>query len=359
MTGNPGARRVRTPELGIGIVGCGAVSGVHAEAISKAEGAALTSVYSRTPEKAEALGRRFGVPGFADWDSFIRDGRLQAVSICTPNGTHLDYARLAAEAGKHVIVEKPIETTAARGKALIDACRRNRVRLAVVFQNRFLPGVAAMKRTIDSGTLGKVFLVDISVKWFRDRAYYAGAAWRGTFALDGGGVLINQAIHTLDLAQVLAGPIRSVFGQTGTFTHPGVEGEDTAVAALRFESGALGSLAASTSVNPPEDRRIAVHGENGTAVLSGDSFFRPGEGNARPESTPGGGKASPLADFSSEPHRMQFEAVVRAICRGEEPPVSGEEALRSLAVVLSIYESARTGRPVDVDDFIKNNPNGT
>ncbi len=307
--------------------------------------------------KAEQLGEKTGVQAYDRWEAFIADRRLEMVSICTPNGTHLDLGRKAAEAKKHVVVEKPIEVTIARGRALIDVCHRKGVRLAVIFQNRFLPGALNMKETIRRGELGNVFLADATVKWFRNQTYYDSAAWRGTLALDGGGVLINQAIHTVDLIQWMVGRVKTVFGQTGTFTHPGVEGEDTAVATLRFENGAVGVIEASTSIQPAADRKVEIHGEKGTAILDGDAFRVVRAGDAPVETEPdrkpkSGGAASPLQNFSVEPHRKQFEAIVQAVLRNETPPVSGEESLQALAVVQSIYESARTGLTVDVQRMV-------
>jgi predicted dehydrogenase len=351
-----GLNMTQKDKIGIGIVGCGAIAGVHAEAVCRAEGAELVSVYSRNREKAALLGKKHGVRTFSDWEPFIGDDRLDLVSVCTPSGTHLDYGRMGAEAGKHVVVEKPIEVTLERGLGLIDACSRNRVKLAVIFQNRFLTDAAAMKKAVVGGEIGKPFLADAVVKWYRDQAYYDGAPWRGTLVLDGGGVLINQAIHTVDLLQWMAGRVKTVWGQTGTYTHRKIEGEDNAVAALKFESGAIGVLEASASVVPAYDRKIEIHGDLGTAVLNGDAFRLMKKGNAAPATNDvfcpkAGGAASPLQGFSMEPHRKQFEAVVQAIMKNESPPVSGEESLNALAVVLAIYESAKTGMPVDVARF--------
>jgi UDP-N-acetyl-2-amino-2-deoxyglucuronate dehydrogenase len=343
-------------KMGIGIVGCGTVAGVHADAVRGAAGAELVSVFSRNRDRADRLGKSHGVTAFSDWESFIRDERLDLVSICTPNGTHLDYGRLAAEMGKHVVCEKPIEVTLERGLELIGACKKNCVQLAVIFQNRFLDGALEMKLAVQTGVIGKPFMAGADVKWFRDQAYYDGASWRGTLALDGGGVLINQAIHTIDLLQWIAGRIKTVWGQTGTFTHFRIEGEDNAAACLRFENGAVGTITASTSVVPAEDRKISIHGVSGTAVLDGNAFRILKNGEAPPaaggDSGPSaGGAASPLQGFSAEAHRRQFEAIVQAILKNESPPVSGEESLNALAVVLAIYKSAKTGSPADVPVF--------
>jgi len=345
-------------KFGIGIVGCGAIVSVHAEAIRQLPNVGLVSVYSRNLDNARRLSRKFNVTASNGWDEFIGDERLDVVTVCTPSGTHLDYGQRIAEAGKHVVVEKPIEVTLERGKLLIEACKKNDVKLAVIFQNRFLPEAIRMKETIAGGELGKIFLSDAYIKWNRTQAYYDSAQWRGTLALDGGGALINQAIHTIDLLRWMLGKVETVFGHIGTFTHTGIEGEDTAVATLRFQNGAIGVIEASTSVQPAMDRRIEIHGEKGTAILAGNSLhllatkFSQQE-NASPNETSASGASSPLQNFTAESHRRQYEAILNAIEHNQTTPVSGEESLESLAIVLAIYDSAKRDRPINLPAFIK------
>lgn len=348
----------QTKKLGIGIAGCGTIASVHAEAVRQVPNAELVSVYSRNLEKARRLGEKFNVAASNNWDEFIGNKRLDIVTVCTPSGTHLDYGQHIAAAGKHVVVEKPIEVTLERGRQLIAVCRQNHVKLAVIFQNRFLPEVVRMKAAVDAGELGKIFLGDAYVKWHRPQAYYDSAPWRGTLALDGGGVLINQAIHTVDLLQWLLGKAEIISGCIGTFTHERIEGEDNAVATLRFQNGALGVIEASTSVLPAMERRLEIHGEAGTAILTGNSLRLLGakfseQENANPTETSASGAASPLQNFTADPHRKQYEAIVNAIAQNQTPPVSGEESLESLAMVLAIYESAKQGRPINLPAFMK------
>jgi predicted dehydrogenase len=296
-------------KFGIGIVGAGIISTVHADAINS-----------------------------------TNHGRL---------------GKLAAKSGKHVVVEKPIEVDLKRAQQLITVCKKNSVKLAIIYQNRFLPDVQKLKSKAEKGEFGKLFLADAHIKWYRSQAYYDSAAWRGNFSLDGGGVLINQAIHTIDLLQWIVGKVEWISGQTGVFTHQRMEGEDTAVAIIRFQNGAIGIIEGSTSIVPAQDRRLEIHGEKGTAILMGDEFV--GESNKKPQSDfhtkkengKSAGASDPLQNLSIEPHRVQFEAILDAIKRDEEPPVSGEESLESLAIVKAIYESAKTGKAVNVRDFIK------
>ncbi len=342
---------------GIGIVGCGSIAAVHADAIQGMNQADLVSVYSRNRENAEMLAAKYQAKACTDWDEFIQDKRLDLIQICTPCGTHLDYGRKAAQAGKHVVIEKPLEVTLERGKELIDICKQMKVQLAVVYQSRFLPATIKLREIIRSGELGTIFQADASVKWYRDQAYYDSAAWRGTKQLDGGGVLINQAIHTLDLLQWIAGPVESVFARTGTFTHSGIEGEDTAVAALQYQGGALGTISASTSVIPAQNRRIEIHGSKGTALLDGDDLVLTNQENRNAPLITGSnsatGSSAPMDDFSVLPHRMQFEAIIKAISTGAVPPVSGEEGLESVGLVQSIYESAKTSEAIDLQSFMR------
>ena len=347
-------------KLRIGIVGCGTISDIHAQAIQQSKNAELISVFSRSEKNACRVGEKYETKWSVEWDEFISDPNLDAVSICTPSGNHLDYGKRAAEAGKHVIIEKPIEVTLKRAKELIDVCLKNNVQLAVIYQYRFFAEVEELKRQIEKNKLGRLFMGDAYIKWFRTQDYYDSGAWRGTFELDGGGVLINQAIHTIDLLQWLMGDVESVFGQVGTFTHERMEGEDNAVATLRFKSGAIGVIEGSTSVQPAQSRRIELHGEKGSAVINDDTVKISVTGGSQDKdetdedsAVKSTGSSSPLGGFSIEPHKKQFEAIVNAINNNEKPPVSGDESIKSLAIVMAIYESSRTNAMVFLDDLIE------
>ena len=246
-------------KLRIGIVGCGVIADIQAQAIRKSRNTELVSAFSRSKKNAHSFGEKYKIPRSTDWEQFISDPDMDAVSICTPNGNHLDYGEKAARAGKHVIVEKPIEVTLKRAKRLIDVCKGEGVQLAVIFQSRFMPQIQNLKQQLDNNVIGKLFMGDAYVKWFRSQEYYDSGMWRGTLKLDGGGALINQSIHTIDLLQWFMGDVESIYGQTGTFTHDNIEGEDNAVATLRFKNGAIGVIEGSTSVQPSRSRRIELH----------------------------------------------------------------------------------------------------
>ena len=337
--------------IGIGIVGCGIIADIHAQAIRQLSNGQLISVFSRNEENARKLGNKYNVEFHTDWDQFIENDRLKMVSICTPSGTHLDYGLKAARAGKHIVVEKPIEVTVERGRKLVDTCIESDVYLAVIFQNRYLDGVMKAKKMLSRGDMGEIFHADAHIKWYRTQEYYDSAAWRGTFALDGGGVLINQAIHTIDLLRYLVGDINYIFGQIGTYTHEGIEGEDDAVAAIRFKNGAVGTIVASTSIIPARNRLIEIHGKAGTMILDGDDVFINGkyvEDNKKKEKRSSGAD-SPLQGFSPEPHRRQFEEIIQMIHRNSQPNICGEDSLRTLAVIQAIYESSRRMIPIKLD----------
>ncbi|MCF6270446.1 MAG: Gfo/Idh/MocA family oxidoreductase [Melioribacteraceae bacterium] len=347
-------------KLGIGIIGCGVISAIHAEAIKNSSNCNLISLFSRDINRAKILGEKYDAKFSNDWDEFIEDKRLNAVVICTASGTHYNYGKLAAEKGKHVIVEKPIEVSLKKAKMLISECEKNKVSLAVIYQSRFMDSVIKMKKSIDDGDLGKIFQGAAYVKWYRDQAYYDSAEWRGTFELDGGGVLINQAIHTIDILQWLMNGVKTVYGEVGTFTHKRIEGEDSAAAVLRFNNGAIGVIEASTSIHPAVPRKIEIHGEKGTATLVGDAFEivtfdKPLTNSEIENEASNSGASSPLDGLSFTPHLKQFEAIADAIKNKKTPPISGKESIASLAIVKAIYESAKLNEVIKIDKFIDEN----
>lgn len=342
-------------KLKIGIIGCGTIAYIQAEAIQKSNNAELHSVFSLPEITAKNCGEKFSVNWYSDWDKFISDAELDAVSICVPSGKHLDLGVKAAEAGKHVIVEKPIEVTLERANTLIEKCKENNVQLAVIYQTRFMPEIIKLKEQIEQNEIGNIFMGDAYIKWFRDQEYYDSGAWRGTFELDGGGVLINQGIHTIDLLQWFMGDVDTVYGKVGTFTHQNLEVEDNAVAVIKYKSGAIGVIEGSTSIQPAQSRKIEIHGSKGTIVIdNNDIKVLTSEAKEQvDEKEEATGSSSPLAGFSIEPHKKQFEAIVDAIHNNQTPPISGEDSLKSLAIVLAIYESSKRGSPIKLDEFIK------
>jgi UDP-N-acetyl-2-amino-2-deoxyglucuronate dehydrogenase len=343
-------------EIGFGIIGAGNIAQVHAEALRDLPGARLRAVLARDEARTRPLAERHGAEAVTDADRFFARPDIHAVSICTPSGTHAELGIRAAAAGKHVLVEKPIDVTLDRARALIEACRRHGVQLGVIFQSRFMPAVAFTKRLLDGGLLGRLYVADAYVKWYRAPAYYEAARWRGTLALDGGGALINQSIHTVDLLQHFAGPVAQVFGHTARLRHPQIEGEDTAVAVLKYKSGAMGVLEGTTSVAPGYPRRLELHGERGSLVLDGNDVTAldvEGASAEKAELERLRQAAKDASDGSSNPmnldvtaHRRQFEDFVAAVRDGRSPLLSGDEGLKALEIVLAVYRSAGSGQPV-------------
>jgi predicted dehydrogenase len=339
-----------TTEIGFGVVGCGMIGKVQAEAIASIPGARLLAVCARDEKRVDEFAARFGASGYTDYDRFLDHPGLRIVNICTPSGLHAEQGAAAARAGLHVLVEKPIDTTLEKADALIEACDRGGVKLGVIFQSRFLPAVQNIKHAIDEGRLGRLMIGDAYVKWYRAPEYYAGS-WHGTMAMDGGGALINQAIHTVDLLRWMMGPVETAFAMKAALRYPQIEGEDTLVASLRFQNGALGVIEATTSAKPGFKRRLEISGERGTIILDGDAiscWAIDGED----EEAGGGeqitdGSANPAA-ISNEGHRRQIEDMLRAVIEDRAPMIDGREGRKSLEVVVALYESADSGQSVRV-----------
>ncbi|HYE75408.1 MAG TPA: Gfo/Idh/MocA family oxidoreductase [Blastocatellia bacterium] len=333
-------------EIGVGIVGTGMIGKVHAEAIQSIPNAKLVAVCGRNPERTKSFADKFGATAYTDLDQFLAHPNLQLVSICTPNGMHLEPGACAAQAAKHVIVEKPIEINLARADELISACDQAGVKLGVIYQSRFLADIQRIKQAIEQNKLGRLMLCDAYVKWYRSPEYYADS-WHGNLKLDGGGALINQAIHTVDLLQWIVGLPETVFAMKGSLRYK-IEGEDTLVATMKFPDGALGVIEAATSVKPGYKRRLEISGEKGTIVLDGDVIsvwdiegddYQVSKGEQLTD-----GSANPAA-IATEGHRRQIEDMVKAIIENRDPVVTGREGRKSLELVEAIYRSADSGQP--------------
>ena len=343
--------------LGIAIVGCGMISEFQSQAIQALGGARLAGFYNRTPESAHRRARQFGAPAFERLEDLLASSEVDCVSICTPSGAHLEIALLAARASKHVIVEKPLEITPERVDQIIAACQKAGVLLGAIFPRRFQESSRALKQAIDRGRFGRIVLGDVHIKWFRTQEYYDTGVWRGTWKLDGGGVLMNQRIHGIDLLQWCLGGVAEVSAFTSTLAHERIEVEDTATVAVRFHNGALGSIEGTTGAWPGAKMRLEVCGSKGTAVLEDDVIVtwkfdteEPQDEEIRRkhgprEGLPDGGAADPRG-ISFEGHRRQFEDFVRAVQTGTQPCCSGLDARGSVEVICAIYKSAREGRPV-------------
>ncbi|HEY4025894.1 MAG TPA: Gfo/Idh/MocA family oxidoreductase, partial [Candidatus Dormibacteraeota bacterium] len=252
---------------GFGIIGCGVIAPFHARAVGELPNARLVAVADVIPERAGRLAAEFGAEAHTEVDALLARPDVDVVSVCVPSGLHAEIGVRAAAAGKHVVVEKPIDITLEAADRLIAACRDRGVTMTVISQNRFRPAVQRLRELIDAGRLGRLVVGDAVVKWYRSQDYYDSGDWRGTWALDGGGSLMNQGVHYTDLLQWMMGPVDRVFARCATATHERIEVEDVAVALLHFASGAVGVLEASTAVYPGLSERLEVTGTGGTVII--------------------------------------------------------------------------------------------
>jgi predicted dehydrogenase len=349
-------RSEETMTIGFGIIGCGMISNFHARAIADTEGAQLIGVADQIPEPAVKFAENHGCTAYESVEAMLADPKINAVSVCTPSGAHMEPALAVAAARKHVIVEKPLEVTTERCDQIIDGCDQAGVRLVAIFQSRFHESAQLMKQAVEEGRFGKVTMGDAYVKWYRSQEYYDSGAWRGTWKMDGGGALMNQAIHSVDLLLWLMGPVAEISAMTATLTHKRIEVEDVAVANLKFKSGALGVIEATTTAYPGALKRIEICGNEGSAVLEEEDITQWQFANETPEddairermagkNKTGGGASDPAA-IGHHGHTLMFTEAVAAINENRPSILDGSEGRRSIEVIRAIYKSAETGQIV-------------
>jgi predicted dehydrogenase len=343
----------------IGILGGGGISETHARAAAALPGVRITAVCGPNSAKVQALAARYDATPYSDAAAFVRHTPLDLIAIGSPSGLHADEGRLAAEAGLHLLVEKPLDVTTARADAVIAAADKAGVKLAVCFQDRSNPRLTQVKRWIDDGMVGRPLLVSARVKWYRPEEYYRQSRWRGVKALDGGGALMNQGIHTVDLLIWWLGDIVRVSAKAATQLHQ-IEVEDTIVAWLEFANGAIGTIEATTAAYPGYPRRVELTGDRGTVTIEQDRIVSCDVRNPSPDEAAalasvlsanavGDANASAASAIVSDAsgHQRIFEDLLDAIQTNRRPRCDGPEGRRSVAVVEAIYESAATGRPVE------------
>jgi len=332
------------------------IADFHAKAIQAMRGGRLIACYSRRREAVEGFAAKYDCRPYYDYEALLADREVEIVTVCAPSGAHVEYALPAIKAKKHVIVEKPLDITLARCDKMIEAARRARVRLGAIFPSRFVEASQLAKKAIAEGRLGRVTLADAYVKWWRTQGYYDSGAWRGTWELDGGGALMNQSIHAIDLLQWLAGPVKAISAVTGILAHKRIEVEDTAVAALEFKGGALGTIEGTTSAWPGFLKRIEISGTAGTIMLEEDNIVTWKFAEERAEDdeirrrlggkdTVGGGAADPKA-IRFDKHQYNFEAFVQALDEGRAPELDGREGRKAVEIILAVYKAAKSGKKV-------------
>ena len=345
-------------KIGIGIVGSGSIARIHIDALAGMEDVQLVAVAGRNPATSRELADLAGAQTEDSVEALVGRADVDVVLVATPSGAHLDPVLAAIGAGKHVLCEKPLEVESVRVFSMVERAREAGVLLGGFFPMRFGARACAVKRALDEGRFGRLVSLGARVKWWRDAAYYRDSSWRGTWALDGGGALMNQGIHAVDLLQWFGGRPEMVSAFAGTLAHPGIEVEDTLSAILKWESGAMGAITASTACHPGLDLSIEVSGDAGTAVLvngriefwqfaeecPGDNAIRAGGGTEAQS-----GASDPKA-ISCAGHREQIRILCESIRSGSGQPgfIDGIEACAAVCIVESIYKSARSLRAESV-----------
>jgi UDP-N-acetyl-2-amino-2-deoxyglucuronate dehydrogenase len=329
----------------IGLVGGGNITETHARAARAIPGVEISAINGTNAEKIARLCHEHGGTPYQDFDAFLRHRPMDLVIIGSPSGLHAAQGIAATRHGLHILTEKPIEISIARTDALIEAAKQSKVQLGVIFQDRRKPHILQLKNWIDQGLLGKILFVDARVKWYRPPEYYAGSRWRGTLTLDGGGALINQGVHTVDLLLWLLGDVVRVQARTATQVHK-IEAEDTAAAILEFASGALGAFHATTAAYPGYPRRVEITGTEGTVILEHDRIIA-----ANLRNTPSAAESVALDENQSASsaavtdfrgHQSVLEDFLQAIQQNRAPACDGIEGRRSLALIEAIYRAAKT-----------------
>lgn len=330
-----------------GIVGCGMIAKVHAAAITQMQNAVIAAVYDPVLSGAEAFAARYSCKVAAALEDLLADPQIDIINICTPSGTHAQIAVVAAKAGKHVVVEKPLAITAESAEEVVQAQKEYGVQICVISQLRFSEAVQTLRQAMDQGAFGTPVLNSLSMRYYRSEDYYRSSGWRGKWNTDGGGALINQGIHGLDLLCYLCGPVRSVHAKYRTILHQ-IEVEDTLCAILEFESGALGTLEVSTAVSPGRCRRIEIGGTLGSVVLQENEIVKWDAKVPQPniDTSWRVNAASDPSAIDCDGHRLQFENLLATI-EGKSPLlVDAEEGCRVVKLILAIYESAESGRTI-------------
>lgn len=345
-------------KYGFGIIGVGMIAQMHAKAIAQIPQARLVGCYDVDVNRAETFAQTFGCTAYKTLDAFLSSPDIMIVTICTPSGLHMESAVAAAKAKKHIIVEKPLEITVQRCDEIIKAAQDNNVLLAGIFPSRFHAVAKVVKQAVDTGRFGTIVLADAYVKWYRSQAYYDASGWKGTWSFDGGGALMNQSIHAIDLLQWFMGPVAQVSAYMGSIAHTNIEVEDTAVATLRFANGALGVIEGTTGAYPGFFKKIEISGFEGSVVLEEEDLPVWKFAKELPEdeeirrtfsslTKTGGGAADPAA-IGYHGHQLEFEDVIHALETGGKPLVDGHEARKAVQIIQAIYTSAREGRAVQL-----------
>ena len=346
-------------QFGIGIWGTGMIAEFHALALAEIPNAKLIAAHNRTAEKGNAFAAKHKVAYAETPEALLSNPAIDAICLCTPSGDHLGPALACAKAGKHVIVEKPLEVTLARCDEMIAACKKAGVKIGGILPRRFGAGAIALKAAVDGGRFGKITLASALIPWWRTQEYYDSAAWRGTQQLDGGGALMNQGIHTIDLLLWLMGPATRVSATMGLVAHKNIEVEDVAAGWIEFANGARATIAGSTACWSQEGfpAEIRIHGTTGSAILLDDQLTAFEFASSLPtdaaevltqSNLKGAGANDPKA-IGHAWHKANLTKIIDALIASQEPSINGPEGRKAVELILAIYQSARNnGAPVQI-----------
>ena len=342
--------------FGFGIVGLGVIAENHVNSIKAISGCSFVAGFHPVPGRAAEFCAKHGGKAYDNLSAFMADKNIDIVAIATPSGLHLESAVAAAKAGKHIICEKPLEITIERCGVMIAEANANKVKLGTIFQSRYFEASAVIRKAISEGRLGKIALADAQIKWYRSQEYYDSGKWRGTLQYDGGGVLMNQGIHAIDLLQWFMGPVSEVMSYTATLAHQRIEVEDTAAAVLKFSNGAIGVIQGSTCAYPGFLKKIEICGSLGSIVMEEENILtwkfteeKPEDEGIRKRFSPSGqtkGGASDPKAIGALSHKKVFEAFVNSLREDKQPDIDGTEGKKSVEIIEAIYRSAKNRGPV-------------
>lgn len=338
-------------KFNFGIIGCGMISDFHARAISEIDSAVLFGVTDNNIKRAQAFGEKFNCKSFSSIEEMLKCDEIDIVCICTPSGLHASQAVMVANAKKHFIVEKPMAITREQLKDVIDACEANNVKGAVISQMRSDSTVTKVKKAIENGEIGEILMANLYMKFFRSQEYYDSAGWRGTWAMDGGGALMNQGIHGIDTLQFLVGDVKSIYARCKTLAR-NIEVEDTAILNIEFKNGAIGTVIGTTSVTPGYPRVIEICGTRGTIEITDTVITKwDVDGKSLNENeikkTTNNNFNNPAA-FDVSGHVNQIKDMIDAIKNNRRPVVDIYEGKKPIDIILSAYESSKIDKNVNI-----------
>ena len=328
-----------------GIIGCGGIANSHAESLLQIKGAKLIGVSGCSAKEPVGFAQKYGIRSFDSTTQLLESDEIDAVTICTPSGYHAFIAIDAAEHKKHAIIEKPLALTAKSAKEVVEAFKKNKVTGSVISQLRFSEEIRRARDIINSGRLGDIIMTTLTMNYFRSQEYYDSGSWRGTWKLDGGGAMMNQGIHGIDMLLFLVGPVKNVYGYIRTLTHK-IEVEDNAVAILEFKNGSLGTITASTSIVPAKNKTIEIHGTKGTILIEEERirtlYIENEEDYVAQDIRQGESATSHI--IKSDGHIKQLTEFTQALLENRAPYVSLEDGMRAVDLITSVYTSSKTNK---------------